>query len=100
MDNDKEAARYQPETFQPSVISSQPQVSIHQCAVSHWSSNTLDCCDDCGICLCGTFLACILEGKVAQDHGKSCCLAFLPGSSMALRTSIRHKYRTEVRLAR
>ncbi|XP_019751618.1 cornifelin homolog [Hippocampus comes] len=82
-------------SFQPSVISSQPQVSVHQYAMSDWSSNTLDCCDNCGICLCGTFLPCILECKVAQDHGESCCLAFLPSSSVALRTSIRHKYRIE-----
>ncbi|XP_057690979.1 cornifelin homolog isoform X3 [Corythoichthys intestinalis] len=45
--------------------------------------------------LCGTFLPCILECKVAQDSGETCCVAFLPGSSVALRTHIRHKYRIE-----
>ncbi|XP_077453807.1 cornifelin homolog [Stigmatopora argus] len=86
-------------TFQPSVISSQPQVNSNQYTVSSglsdWTSNVFDCCDDCGICLCGTFVPCILECKVAQDSGETCCLAFLPGSSVPLRTNMRHKYRIE-----
>ncbi|KAG9337721.1 hypothetical protein JZ751_028218 [Albula glossodonta] len=83
--------------YQTEVISSQPQVTVTSYTLSsgsssEWSSNVCDCCEDCGICLCGTFLPCILGCKVAQDHGDSCCLPFLPGAFIALRTSIRNKY--------
>lgn len=46
--------------------------------------------------LCATFIPCILGCKVAQDNGDSCCLPFLPGAMIALRTSIRSKYNIEV----
>lgn len=49
--------------------------------------------------LCGTFIPCILGCKVAQDHGDSCCLPFLPGALIALRTSIRDKYQINVSLS-
>uniref|UniRef100_A0AAZ3R4I2 Uncharacterized protein n=1 Tax=Oncorhynchus tshawytscha TaxID=74940 RepID=A0AAZ3R4I2_ONCTS len=83
------------------VISSQPQVTINNYTVtssgsSDWSSNVCDCCDDCGICLCAIFVPCILGCKVAQDNGDSCCVPFLPGALIALRTSIRSKYRISV----
>ncbi|XP_053287560.1 cornifelin homolog [Pleuronectes platessa] len=82
--------------FQSNVISSQPQVSVTQYTVSpgmsDWSSNVCDCCDDCGICLCATFVPCILGCKVAQDNGDSCCIPFLPGAMIALRTSIRSRH--------
>ncbi|KAL6109220.1 cornifelin homolog [Pungitius pungitius] len=85
--------------FQSNVISSQPQISVTQYTVSNaqsdWSSNVCDCCDDCGICLCATFIPCILGCKVAQDNGDSCCLPFLPGAMIALRTSIRGRYHIE-----
>ncbi|XP_027868424.1 cornifelin homolog [Xiphophorus couchianus] len=45
--------------------------------------------------LCGAFIPCILGCKVAQDNGDSCCLPFLPGAMIALRTSIRSKYNIE-----
>lgn len=50
----------------------------------------------CFIGLCGAFIPCILACKVAQDHGESCCLPFLPGAMLALRTSIRNKYSINV----
>ena len=112
--------------FQSNVISSQPQVSVTQytvssTAMSDWSSNVCDCCDDCGICkcfyvclrkqaelsrqlevnlttcilpagLCASFVPCILACKVAQDNGDSCCVPFLPGAMIALRTSMRGRY--------
>ncbi|KAL6489498.1 hypothetical protein MHYP_G00032390 [Metynnis hypsauchen] len=82
--------------YQAEVISTQPQVTITNYTVttgsSDWSSNLFDCCDDCGICLCGTFIPCCLGCKIAQDHGESCCLPYLPGALVALRTSIRDKY--------
>ncbi|KAI4898477.1 hypothetical protein NFI96_030212, partial [Prochilodus magdalenae] len=83
-------------SYQTEVISTQPQVTITNYTVtstsSDWTSDLCDCCGDCGICLCGTFIPCILACKVAQDHGESCCLPCLPGALIALRTSIRDKY--------
>ncbi|KAJ8289831.1 hypothetical protein GJAV_G00005830 [Gymnothorax javanicus] len=82
--------------YQSEIISSQPQVTVTNYTLSSsstdWSSGICDCCEDCGICLCGAFLPCILACKVAQDHGENCCLPILPGSMIALRTSIRDKY--------
>lgn len=46
--------------------------------------------------LCATFVPCILACKVAQDNGDSCCVPFLPGAMIALRTSIRSRYRIDV----
>lgn len=46
--------------------------------------------------LCATFVPCILGCKVAQDNGDSCCVPFLPGAMIALRTSIRGRYNIEV----
>lgn len=46
--------------------------------------------------LCATFVPCILACKVAQDNGDSCCVACLPGAMIALRTSIRSRYRISV----
>uniref|UniRef100_A0A671T0G1 PLAC8 protein n=1 Tax=Sinocyclocheilus anshuiensis TaxID=1608454 RepID=A0A671T0G1_9TELE len=78
--------------YQTEVMTSQPQMTVTSYTVSHWSSDVCDCCDDCGICLCGAFIPCILGCKVAQDNGDSCCLPFLPGAMIALRTSIHDKY--------
>ncbi|XP_041843053.1 cornifelin homolog [Melanotaenia boesemani] len=81
--------------FQSNVVNSQPVVVTQytvSSGLSDWSTDVCDCCDDCGICLCGTFIPCILGCKVAQDSGECCCLPFLPGVSIALRTSIRSKY--------
>ncbi|XP_043972997.1 cornifelin homolog [Gambusia affinis] len=82
--------------FQSTVVTSQPtQYTVTTGRSSDWSTNVCDCCDDCGICLCGAFIPCILGCKVAQDNGDSCCLPFLPGAMIALRTSIRSKYNIE-----
>uniref|UniRef100_A0A3B3QAL0 Cornifelin n=1 Tax=Paramormyrops kingsleyae TaxID=1676925 RepID=A0A3B3QAL0_9TELE len=83
--------------YQANVMTSQPQVTITSYTMtsqsSEWSSNLCDCCQDCGIGLCGAFIPCVLGCKVAEDHGETCCLVFLPGALVALRTSIRDKYR-------
>ncbi|XP_030014640.1 cornifelin homolog [Sphaeramia orbicularis] len=82
--------------FQSNVVSSQPQVTVTQYTVSsglsEWSTDVCDCMNDCGICLCATFIPCILACKVAQDNGDSCCVGCLPGAWIALRTSIRSRY--------
>ncbi|XP_062393740.1 cornifelin homolog [Sardina pilchardus] len=83
-------------SYQTEVISSQPQMTVTSYKIttgsSTWNTDVCDCFDDCGICLCGTFLPCCLGCKVAQDHGESCCVPFLPGGLVALRTSIRNQY--------
>ncbi|XP_069559838.1 cornifelin homolog [Brachyistius frenatus] len=85
--------------FQSNVINSQPQISVSQYTVSSelsdWNSNVCACCDDFSICLCATFVPCILGCKVAQDNRDSCCLPFLPGAMIALRTSMRSRYHIE-----
>ncbi|KAM4735224.1 cornifelin homolog [Anableps anableps] len=83
-------------TFQANIITSQPtQYTVTTGRSLDWNTNVCDCCDDCGICLCGAFVPCILGCKVAQDHGDSCCVPFLPGAMIALRTSMRIKYNIE-----
>uniref|UniRef100_A0A6I8Q8I2 Cornifelin, gene 2 n=1 Tax=Xenopus tropicalis TaxID=8364 RepID=A0A6I8Q8I2_XENTR len=64
-------------------------------APSKWSSDTCDCCNDAGICLCGAFVPCILACRVAKDYGECCCLPCLFGTSIAMRTGIRERYHIE-----
>ncbi|XP_015254114.1 PREDICTED: cornifelin [Cyprinodon variegatus] len=85
--------------FQSNVINTQPtnarQYAVTTARSSEWSTSVFDCCDDCVICLCGAFIPCILGCNVARDNGESCCLPFLPGALIALRTSIRNKNNIE-----
>ncbi|KAM4581040.1 cornifelin homolog [Odontesthes bonariensis] len=83
--------------FHSNVVNLQPtsNTQYNVSSSSHWSTNVCDCCDDCGICLCATCIPCILGCNVAQNSGESCCLPFLPGAMIALRTSIRNKYRID-----
>nr|XP_033819714.1 cornifelin [Geotrypetes seraphini] len=78
-------------------ITSQPQGSqgIYTSQKTAWSSDIMDCFQDMGICLCGTFVPCILACRVAQDYGECCCLPVLFGSLLALRTGIRERYHIE-----
>ncbi|XP_024123685.1 cornifelin homolog isoform X1 [Oryzias melastigma] len=81
--------------FQSNVVNTQPATTSRYTVSSQltdWSTGPCDCCDDCGICLCGAFVPCILACRVAQDSGESCCLPCLPGAMIALRTSMRNKY--------
>ncbi|KAE8593603.1 hypothetical protein XENTR_v10019214 [Xenopus tropicalis] len=76
------------------AISSQPQ-AVPGCTNSNtnrWNSDVFDCCQDLGICLCGTFLPLCLACKVAQDYGECCCLPVLNGTIIAMRTGIRERY--------
>ncbi|XP_063292101.1 cornifelin homolog [Pelobates fuscus] len=74
-------------------ISAQPQATQAYATSSQWTSDVFDCCQDMGICLCGTFVPCILACKVASDFGECCCLPFLGGTVVAMRTGIRERYR-------
>ncbi|OCT72998.1 hypothetical protein XELAEV_18035979mg [Xenopus laevis] len=84
------------------TISFQPQ-AVQGCAnsnansnINQWDSEVFDCCQDMGICLCGTFLPMCLACKVAQDYGECCCLPFLSGTVIAMRTGIRERYHIPV----
>ncbi|KAM4652370.1 cornifelin homolog B-like [Discoglossus pictus] len=76
-------------------INSQPQgvQAYSTSSSSQWSSEINDCCEDMGICLCGAFVPCILACRVASDYGECCCLPFLGGTVLAMRTGIRERHR-------
>ncbi|KAF4805017.1 ATP-binding cassette sub-family G member 2 [Turdus rufiventris] len=69
------------------VITVQPQFSVAQ-QPGHWQTGLMDCCSDCGVCLCGSFCLPCLSCQVAGDMNE-CCLC---GSSVAMRTKYRTRY--------
>ncbi|XP_043934995.1 cornifelin [Protopterus annectens] len=77
-----------PVTGQPQVITT----TYTSTYPSSWSTGLMSCCEDMGICLCGTFLPCVLECKVAQDFGECCLLPCLPGTFIPIRTGTRERY--------
>ncbi|PIO10513.1 hypothetical protein AB205_0177740 [Aquarana catesbeiana] len=106
-------------------MTSQPQAAQGYSASSgQWNSEVMDCCEDMGICtysrfynvlspadsliqrcgsaplpgLCGAFIPCILACKVATQYGECCCLPFLGGTVMAMRTGMRERYHIPVRI--
>ncbi|NXA75566.1 PLAC8 protein, partial [Thryothorus ludovicianus] len=70
-----------------SVITVQPQFAVAQ-QQGQWQTGLMDCCSDCGVCLCGTFCYPCLSCQVAGDMDE----CFLCGSSVAMRTLYRTKY--------
>lgn len=57
-----------------------------------WATKLMDCCDDMGICLCGTFCGSCLASQIATDMGESACVpCCVPGAMIALRI----KWRTQ-----
>ncbi|KAG8433858.1 hypothetical protein GDO86_012286 [Hymenochirus boettgeri] len=63
-------------------VVNQPQgMQSYGASNSQWNSDVFDCCEDMGICLCGTFIPCILACKVASDMGECCCLPMLEAPS-------------------
>ncbi|KAK9394417.1 cornifelin like [Crotalus adamanteus] len=77
------------------IIDAQPQPAGTSYTFNNqgnWNSELCDCCSDMGICLCATFIPCVLACRVSEQAGESCCLPFLPGSLIALRTGVRGKY--------
>ncbi|XP_072480122.1 placenta-specific gene 8 protein [Notamacropus eugenii] len=72
---------------QPVVIVTQPQRGNYPQG-SNWHTGLLDCCSDCGVCLCGIFCTLCLSCQVASDMNE-CCLC---GSSVAMRTLYRTRY--------
>ncbi|KAM4651460.1 cornifelin homolog B-like [Discoglossus pictus] len=76
------------------AVQVQPQ-AVQECITSKtnpWNSDVMQCCNDMGICLCGTFVPCILACRVAKDYGECCCIPCLGGTVLALRTGIRERY--------
>ncbi|XP_024078727.1 cornifelin homolog A-like, partial [Terrapene carolina triunguis] len=82
---------YQAEITQPGRV----QTSYSYGNTNAWSSGMCDCFADMGVCLCGTFVPCILACQVSQDFGESCFLPCLPGTLLALRTGVRERYHIE-----
>ncbi|CAI9580417.1 unnamed protein product [Staurois parvus] len=74
-----------------SPVTNQPQ-AMQGYTTSQWSTNVMDCFEDMGICLCGTFVPCILACRVATDYGECCCLPLVFGTTLAMRTGIRERY--------
>ncbi|KAM6440632.1 placenta-specific gene 8 protein-like [Liasis olivaceus] len=71
----------------PQVVMSQPQIVVqHQCP--QWQTGLLDCCDDCGVCMCGLCCPLCLGCQIASDMDE-CCLC---GLTMAIRSVYRTKY--------
>ncbi|XP_078070646.1 placenta-specific gene 8 protein-like [Mustelus asterias] len=69
----------------PVVIINQP-VSAEK---RDWDTGLCNCCADVGICCCGTFCTLCLGCQIAGSMNE-CCLC---GTSMAMRTLVRTKYR-------
>ncbi|XP_077192857.1 cornifelin [Paroedura picta] len=80
------------------IIDAQPQPMGNNYTFSSqgaWSSDLCDCCTDMGVCLCATFVPCILACRVSEQAGEFFCLPCLPGTLIALRTGVREKYHIE-----
>ncbi|XP_078506511.1 cornifelin homolog A-like [Lissotriton helveticus] len=73
-------------------VTSQPHSTGFNTNTSQWHSEVLDCCEDMDVCLCGTFVPCILMCKVSKKFGENICLPCLPGSSLALQTAMRERW--------
>ncbi|XP_027637023.2 placenta-specific gene 8 protein-like isoform X1 [Falco peregrinus] len=69
------------------VVTVQPQILVAPQA-GKWQTGLLDCCSDCGVCICGAFCFPCLGCQVARDMNE-CCLC---GTSVAMRTLYRTRY--------
>uniref|UniRef100_K7GEC4 Placenta associated 8 n=1 Tax=Pelodiscus sinensis TaxID=13735 RepID=K7GEC4_PELSI len=74
------------------VVVLQPQIAVAPASSNAWQTGLLDCCSDFGVCLCGIVCCCFLDCKIADEMGECCCC----GSSVAMRTLYRTKYRIPV----
>ncbi|XP_062996612.1 cornifelin-like [Elgaria multicarinata webbii] len=81
--------------FQPCPVVTQP-AAVSRCSPSpcrDWKTDLLDCSSDTTICACGLIIPCILACKVAVDYGECCCVPYLPGALVAMRTGLREQLR-------
>uniref|UniRef100_A0A8C5QHI5 Cornifelin n=1 Tax=Leptobrachium leishanense TaxID=445787 RepID=A0A8C5QHI5_9ANUR len=74
------------------IVTQPAMFQVAQPANGEWDSEVCDCCKDTSTCLCGAFVPCILACRVASAYGECCCLPFLCGTLVALRTGIRERY--------
>ncbi|XP_075885687.1 placenta-specific gene 8 protein-like [Nelusetta ayraudi] len=58
---------------------------------SEFQSGLCSCCDDCSVCLCGTFCLPCLGCSIASDMDE-CCLC---GTQLAIRSVYRTRYNIE-----
>ncbi|XP_013046110.2 placenta-specific gene 8 protein-like isoform X2 [Anser cygnoides] len=70
------------------VVTTQPLGSMAAPQRNDWQTGLMDCCSDCGVCICGTFCYPCLGCQVAGDMNE-CCLC---GPSVAMRTLYRTRY--------
>ena len=69
-----------------------------------WNQSLINCCGDCGVCMCGTCCEPCLVYRNAEDLDKSgllCCIlgCFFPCvPALLLRGEARDRYNIEVRL--
>ncbi|XP_068536716.1 placenta-specific gene 8 protein isoform X1 [Anas acuta] len=70
------------------VVTTQPWGSAPAPQRSEWQTGLLDCCSDCGVCICGSFCYICLGCQVAGDMDE-CCLC---GTTVAMRTLYRTRY--------
>ncbi|XP_042296053.1 cornifelin-like [Sceloporus undulatus] len=83
--------------FQPCPVVTQPMAAsrCYPSSFRGWKSGLLDCNADKTICACGACVPCILACKVAVDYGECCCVPFLPGALIAMRTGLREQLRIQ-----
>ncbi|KAL0970244.1 hypothetical protein UPYG_G00239290 [Umbra pygmaea] len=67
-----------------------------------WRSGICDCCEDIQICCFGFWCPCCLMCQISSDFGECFCLGLLdmcaswiPSASLALRSSMRERYRIQ-----
>ncbi|XP_063055526.1 cornifelin homolog B-like [Engraulis encrasicolus] len=83
------------------VVSQQPRQNQQSRASksasqkTRWSTKVLDCTADMPVCICGWCFGPLLACQLAKRYDESCCLPFLPGGVVALRTKMRQKYNIE-----
>ncbi|XP_063168314.1 cornifelin-like [Candoia aspera] len=84
--------------FRSFPVVSQPAAATRCCQSPYrdWKTGLMDCTADKSICMCGAFAPCILACKVAIDYGECCCVPFLPGALVAMRTGLREQLRIKV----
>uniref|UniRef100_A0A8D2L623 PLAC8 like 1 n=1 Tax=Varanus komodoensis TaxID=61221 RepID=A0A8D2L623_VARKO len=84
----------EPVTTQPSpVASATSRVTTILCTGGSWSTGLLDIFQDKGVCVWGLLCSPCLECSLASHYGECFCFPLLLGSTVALRTSTRERFK-------
>ncbi|XP_064619611.1 cornifelin-like [Lineus longissimus] len=75
--------------IQTQLVTSQPQ------PLREWSTDLFACCVDFKTCCCAICCLGCLVSKVNDRMGECCCVPYLPGGMLALRTKMRERYRIQ-----